>query len=392
MAVALLAGLTAQAVPYPGPGAPVLPTRLEAENYNQGGEGIGYHDNDASNNGGQYRPAEGVDIENCSEGGYNVGWTNGGEWLAFDVNVPALPGYDSTARYAYDVTARYAGTSNASAHLEVGGLNAGSFSMPSTGNWQAWSDSNVVSGVLLEPGTQELRFVADSSGFNLNALDFAFSAVYTPNWYVENIDDTATNPSNANFIDLARNPDGTPTIRTEMVFAINYKDSPGANSGQFRGNNGFPESQFLNEIATGNEESWFLQRHTGFIEIPVAGPYSLQNTTDDPFFVQIGTQSGPVSWTDTSCCNNQQTVLMLDNGIFPIEVIMAEFTGGDHVEFSMAYGEAAPGVPLPFSTGTYHLVGDVAHGGLAIHRELPEPATLSLLGLGLLAVARRRRR
>ena len=68
-----------------------IPGKIEAENYNLGGEGIAYHDNDSTNDGGQYRVTEGVDIETCGEGGYDVGYTNTGEWMNYSVNV-LVPG------------------------------------------------------------------------------------------------------------------------------------------------------------------------------------------------------------------------------------------------------------------------------------------------------------
>src|SRR5258708_6055890 len=65
-----------QQSPYLGTPWPI-PGKLEAENYDTGGEGIAYHDTDTSNDGGQYRTSEGVDIEVCGDtgGGYDVGWT-----------------------------------------------------------------------------------------------------------------------------------------------------------------------------------------------------------------------------------------------------------------------------------------------------------------------------
>jgi len=48
-----------------------------------------YHDTDATNDGGAYRLTEGVDIEPTGDsgGGYDVGWTHGGEWMKYTVNV-----------------------------------------------------------------------------------------------------------------------------------------------------------------------------------------------------------------------------------------------------------------------------------------------------------------
>src|SRR5690349_19409651 len=49
--------------PYTGT-AITLPGRIEVENYDNGGEGVAYHDTTATNDGGAYR-AEGVDVCTC---------------------------------------------------------------------------------------------------------------------------------------------------------------------------------------------------------------------------------------------------------------------------------------------------------------------------------------
>ncbi|HEV8607420.1 MAG TPA: carbohydrate-binding domain-containing protein [Tepidisphaeraceae bacterium] len=64
---------------------------IQAEDFDRGGEGVAYHDSDSTNNGGAYRPADGVDIEPTSDtgGGYDVGWTMPGEWLEYSVDLGA---------------------------------------------------------------------------------------------------------------------------------------------------------------------------------------------------------------------------------------------------------------------------------------------------------------
>ena len=50
-----------------------IPCTIEAEDFDIGCPGDAYYDKDDINQGGQYRLNEGVDIEKCSTGGYNVG-------------------------------------------------------------------------------------------------------------------------------------------------------------------------------------------------------------------------------------------------------------------------------------------------------------------------------
>ena len=141
-----------------------LPARIEAEDYDVGGAGVAYHDLDAGNNGGQYRPGEGVDIESCADagGGYNVGWLNPGEWLEYAVDVPWTG--------AYTIAARVASLSSGGAfRIKASADETGDIGVPVTGGWQSWT--TVAAAVTLAAGPQTLRFVSAGSGFNLNYLE-----------------------------------------------------------------------------------------------------------------------------------------------------------------------------------------------------------------------------
>ncbi|CAN0484663.1 unnamed protein product, partial [Ectocarpus sp. 12 AP-2014] len=63
-----------------------IPGRVEGEEFDYGGEGVGYSDTDAGNNGGQFRTSENVDIS-INGDGYNVGWMRSGEYLRYTVDV-----------------------------------------------------------------------------------------------------------------------------------------------------------------------------------------------------------------------------------------------------------------------------------------------------------------
>ncbi|MCH8063269.1 MAG: carbohydrate-binding protein, partial [Chloroflexi bacterium] len=146
----------------------VLPGRIEAEDYNPGGEGAGYHDTTGGNNGGSYR-SDDVDIEITTDAGdgFNVGWIEEGEWLAFDVDVADSGPYDITARVAS------AGSGGKSLHIEIDGIDVtGSMAFQPTGGWQNWTDVSAFA-VGLEAGPHVLRIVMDSGLFNLNYVDVA---------------------------------------------------------------------------------------------------------------------------------------------------------------------------------------------------------------------------
>src|SRR5438093_13559097 len=64
--------------------------KIEAEYFDLGGEGVGYHDTTTANLGGVLRAGEGVDLAATLDtgGGFCVNNTAPGEWLDYTVNVP----------------------------------------------------------------------------------------------------------------------------------------------------------------------------------------------------------------------------------------------------------------------------------------------------------------
>ena len=145
-----------------------LPGTVEAEDYDKGGEGIGFHDKDGVNSGGgAYRPGDGVDLEDCTDtgGGYYVGWTASGQWLNY--TVAALPG-----AYTAEFRVSAAGAGGRF-HLEDarGKDLTGPITVPGTGGWQDWT--TVRATVSLPAGRQVLKLVEDSGGYDLNRMTFA---------------------------------------------------------------------------------------------------------------------------------------------------------------------------------------------------------------------------
>ncbi len=143
--------------------APTIPGTIEAEHFDEGGEGTGYHDTTAGNAGGAYRPSD-VDIQPSSEGGYNVGWIGDGEWLNFSASVATAGTYAFEARVAAPVA-------GAVLHLEANGRDlTGPLAVPATGGWQSWTTITVP--VALDAGPQILRLVFDREGANVNWIRF----------------------------------------------------------------------------------------------------------------------------------------------------------------------------------------------------------------------------
>jgi hypothetical protein len=160
----LIANLNGQENPYGGTPWPV-PGIIEAENYDLGGEGVAYHDLDANNSGSQYRLNEGVDIEQCSEGGYNVGWISTGEWIKYTVSVLKTG--------VYKLRMRVASTSG-DGIIQISFNDkdvTGEQAVPNTGAWQQWVWIDVPQ-IKLDSGLQIMKINMDIGNFNINYLQF----------------------------------------------------------------------------------------------------------------------------------------------------------------------------------------------------------------------------
>jgi subtilisin family serine protease len=155
--------------PFGGTPAAV-PGTIEAENFDDGGEGLAYHDTTAGNAGGQYRQTD-VDLEATFDGGlvYSMGYISAGEWVVYSVNVAA------TGSYTLHVRVAAASVGGGTFHVEVDGMNVtGALAVPNTGGWQMWQ-TITKSGIALTAGPHRLRVVVDTVGVsgylgNLNYL------------------------------------------------------------------------------------------------------------------------------------------------------------------------------------------------------------------------------
>ncbi|MES2732108.1 MAG: carbohydrate-binding protein, partial [Bacteroidota bacterium] len=141
-----------------------IPGVVEAENFDNGGENIAYHDTTPTNLIGPFRTNTAVDIENCSEGGSNLAFSDNGEWLEYTVKVATSGAYAFDARVSSPfTTGRF--------HIEMDGTNVtGALAVPNTGGWQTWT--NVSKTVNLTAGQHIMRFVIDAKEFNTNKFNF----------------------------------------------------------------------------------------------------------------------------------------------------------------------------------------------------------------------------
>ncbi len=156
--------------PYGGTPWPIQ-GKIEAENFDNGGEGVSYHDAEAANLFNVFRTTEGVDEEATSDvgGGYDVGWIQTGEWMEYTVNVQTAGLYTLEARIA----SGNAGTKTM--HVEMDGVDiSGPMSTTTAAGWQTFQTISVTTSALTA-GIKTMRIVIDAGGFNLNYVNFILS-------------------------------------------------------------------------------------------------------------------------------------------------------------------------------------------------------------------------
>jgi len=151
-------------------GAPItIPGILQAEHFDLGGQGVGYNDTEAENQGGAFRQNEGVDIELAEniQGTYNIAYTATGEWLNYTVHVQQTGTYIIRFRMASN-----AGRGGWQLFLNSQPLEGTRLSATSTGGWQTYGVAEATQPVYLPKGDHVLRLVINEGDFNLDYIEF----------------------------------------------------------------------------------------------------------------------------------------------------------------------------------------------------------------------------
>ncbi|MDP3786790.1 MAG: cellulase family glycosylhydrolase [Candidatus Omnitrophota bacterium] len=139
-----------------------IPMTVETEDFGYLGEGVSYHDAGKTNEGKSYRRSEGVDVEISS---YNVGWTESGEWLKYDIYSPADKKYNIEFRVASAVD-------ESQFRLEIDDKDVtGPMTVENTGGWSEWK---IITreGIEISKGRHKVRLYVIKGGFNIDWFRF----------------------------------------------------------------------------------------------------------------------------------------------------------------------------------------------------------------------------
>jgi len=149
-----------------------IPGTVQAENYDTGGQGVACNIGSINGTDNGYR-SDGVDLEVTSDtgGGVDLGWTFGGDWFKYTVNVATAGTYTVSFRIAAP-----AAVTDAFHLSNSSGTNlSGNVNVPATGGYQTWA--TVTANVTLPAGQQVLTLNQDNGGWNINYASFTSSAV-----------------------------------------------------------------------------------------------------------------------------------------------------------------------------------------------------------------------
>ena len=166
----------AAGAPYGGTAAAV-PGTVYAANYDTGGQGVAYNVTSTNGSANSYR-SDGVDLETTADtlnttaagGAYDLGWTTGGQWFNYTVNVATA----GTYTVAFRLSSPY-GITDALHIANSSGTNlSGAVAVPNTGGYETWT--TVDASVTLPAGQQTLTVDQDSNGWNFHYMAFTLSS------------------------------------------------------------------------------------------------------------------------------------------------------------------------------------------------------------------------
>lgn len=110
-----------------------------------------------------YTSMSGVELEDCSQGGQNVGYIESGDWMSYSISVPQAMKYELTVDAASE-------SGGGQITFSCGGNTLGTLDISATGGWQNWQQFKVT--LELPAGESDLKLNAKQGGFNVDKITF----------------------------------------------------------------------------------------------------------------------------------------------------------------------------------------------------------------------------
>ncbi|WP_440949140.1 carbohydrate-binding protein [Methanosphaerula subterraneus] len=148
----------------------MVPGHVESYSYDNGGEGVAYHDTTTANLGGKLR-SDGVDIEySQADAGYNIGYVVGGEWLVYSVQI------DTAGTYTVAIRASNPDSTDKHIVLSLEGSSTplATVTVPSTGSFDKYQ--TITTTVQMPEGRHWLKLSFPENRMNVRFMDFTRGA------------------------------------------------------------------------------------------------------------------------------------------------------------------------------------------------------------------------
>jgi hypothetical protein len=286
-----------------------VPGTVQAENYDTGGQGIGYNVNSVNGTGNSYR-SDGVDLEATSDtgGGDDVGWSAQGQWLRYTVSV-------ATAG-TYTVDFRVAAPSAVTDALHIvdstGTDLSGAVNLAATGGWQTWAD--VTASVNLPAGKQTLTLDEDNGGWNINSMTFAAAGGTTTS-------SSSASASASPTVTASASPTGTASAISSSAWyeVVDQNSGSCADDSAFGTTNGAVLQQWSCGGAA-NQQWQFTPTTSGYYTVlsrQAASENLVWDVTGGPSATSPGT--GVQLWSNGGGTNQQWEPVAAGNGYYTFQ-------------------------------------------------------------------------
>ncbi len=168
--------------------------RIEAEDYDQGGQNVGYFDSTAGNSGGVYRTDD-VDIEGSDavSNGYYVTNYAGNEWMQYTFNVATAGTYD------FAITAANRNRDDSTMDIQINDVVYEDVLITRTFDWNFYLDTRI-QDVELQQGTNTVRLTQRRAlSSRIDKFEFGTAATLTAKDFANTTVAVFPNPSTGIF-------------------------------------------------------------------------------------------------------------------------------------------------------------------------------------------------
>jgi alpha-L-arabinofuranosidase len=144
--------------------AMAIPGTIEAENYDFGGQGVSFNDNNTKDGTLSLRPDDNVDLGGGPNGATVVGWFDAGEWLEYTTNV-------QSGNYTINLIAASGIPSPTDLTLSFNDTTVATIKVNTTNDWNTYN-TFTVKNINLKALSNAVLRLTSGGGFNVDKLVF----------------------------------------------------------------------------------------------------------------------------------------------------------------------------------------------------------------------------